>query len=161
MRLKILLIAAGLLLGACAPGVTDPDWVSLDAVPTVDPANVSLAEGQRQYNIYCAHCHGYLGEGQNPSSRIQTEALGYQTVPPHDETGSTWRHPDQLLHDAIKYGIESPLNLYPMSEYGSRLSDDQIQWVIDYMKGWWTDEQRANQARLTEEWAARQPASSD
>ncbi len=129
--------------------------IPIEAVPTVDPANERLAAGQRNYNTYCAHCHGYAGEGQHPATIEQTRSYGYNLVPAHDETGYTWQHPDQLLFEVTKYGIRSPLNLYRMTPFGSQLSDDEIFGTIDYMKTFWTDEQREYQQQLTDSYAER------
>lgn len=148
-----------LAIAACSPQQSglQVDWVARDDVPTIDPnTDPILHTAQANYNIYCAHCHGYAGEGHNPSSEKIAKDLGYAIVPAHDASGHTWEHPDQLLFEVIKYGIENPLNLYPMAEYGSRMSDDEIMGVIDYMKRWWTADQRAHQARLTEAWAERE-----
>ena len=125
------------------------DWVAQNEVPTVEPSNLALARGQENYNHFCAHCHGYAGEGHNPNSRQQTIENGYSPIPAHDGSGHTWQHTDRLLFDAIKHGIDNPLNLFIMAEYGSRLSDDEIYEVIEYIKTFWTEEQRAYQAELT------------
>lgn len=154
MRLIVLLSIV--LLSACstqtaAPIASTP--IPKEAIPTVDPTDTRMALAQDNYNSYCAHCHGYGGEGQPQDTAIRTRELGYSVVPAHDASGHTWEHPDQLLFEAIKYGIESPLHLYPMSAYGDRMSDDEIFAVVDYLKRWWTDEQQAWQAQLSEQFA--------
>jgi cytochrome c len=131
--------------------------VPIEAVPTISPTNERLADAQYNYNLYCAHCHGYAGEGQHPASIDQTRRYGFNLVPAHDETGHTWQHPDQLLFEVTKYGIRNPLNLYRMTPFDEQLSDEQIFGVIDYMKIFWTDEQRAYQQQLTDEYAERDP----
>lgn len=146
------------LIAGCTASTNDANnWQSPATAPTVDPANTELAAAQRNYNSYCAHCHGYVGDGQGAPSEERTLALGYKIVPRHDAQGHTWQHPDQLLFETIKYGVDSPLNLYPMVEYGSRLTDDDIWGIIDYLKRFWTNEQRAHQQRLTEEFAENRP----
>jgi mono/diheme cytochrome c family protein len=131
--------------------------VAIEAVPTVPPSDTYLAAGQRNYNTYCAHCHGYAGEGQHPATIDQTQRYGYNLVPAHDDTGHTWQHPDQLLFEVTKYGIRSPLNLYRMTPFDEQLSDDEIFGVIDYMKTFWTEQQRDYQQQLTDEYAERDP----
>lgn len=54
-------------------------------------------------------------------------------------------------------GVDSPLNLYVMSEYDDRVSDDEIWGVIESMKRFWAAEQRRYQARLTKQFAASRP----
>lgn len=152
------IIALCVALAACRsssvpmPLSTTP--IPKEAVPTIDPENTVLANAQTNYNAYCAHCHGYAGEGQPEDTARRTLDLGYTLVPPHDASGHTWQHPDQLLFDAIKYGIESPLHLYPMSGYAHALEDDEIFAIINYIKGWWTPQQRDWQTQLTAQFAA-------
>lgn len=163
MKITLLLIGI-IVLAGCANSsdtVTIPDVATLIPLPTVDPSDTEMVAVQRNYNTYCAHCHGYEGAGQptggGPGTVEWAESLGYHTVPLHNSEGHTWQHPDQLLFEAIKYGIDSPLNLYVMSGHGDRLSDDEIWGVIEYMKRFWTAEQRRYQARLTEQFADNQP----
>ena len=54
------------------------------------------------YQQYCASCHGVDLEGQ-PNWR-QRDENGFLPAPPHDASGHTWHHPDQLLFDVTKYG---------------------------------------------------------
>lgn len=162
-RLKLILALIAMLgLAGCGSSQpARPDIATPVPLPTVDPANTEMIAAQRNYNFYCAHCHGVEGGGQprgeGPGTVEWTESLGYHTVPLHNSEGHTWQHPDQVLFEVIKYGIESPLNLYPMSAHGDRLSDDEIWAVIEYMKRFWTDEQRAYQAYLTGQFAEIQP----
>lgn len=160
MRLILGLILAGVLTAACGTAAGEPPGgtpIPREAVPTVNPENTEMAAAQQNYNIYCAHCHGYMGDGQGAGSEDRTRSLGYHIVPRHDQYGETWRHPDQLLFETVKYGIPSPLNLYVMAEYGSRLSDDEIMGVIQYLKRFWTDDQRTHQAALTAQFAEDYP----
>ena len=116
-----------------------------------------MALAQTNYNTYCAHCHGYDGSGQGIESEERTIALGYKPVPRHDADGHTWQHPDQILFETIKYGIDSPLDLYIMAEYESRLEDDEIFGIIEYMKNFWSSDQLNHQAQLTTQFAENNP----
>lgn len=151
-------LALVLMLAACASApAADDAWAPPVMPPTVDPADPVMVEARRNYDSFCAHCHGYAGDGQGAASEERTLALGYKIVPRHDSQGHTWQHPDPILFQTIKYGVESPLNLYPMTEYGSRLTDEQIFGIVDYMKRFWTDEQREHQADLTRRYEENQP----
>jgi mono/diheme cytochrome c family protein len=148
------LSAAVLVLAACAP---EPAMPQAAVFPTESPerlariaADRDLQAGQTAYNLRCAHCHGYAGEGQLASTVANTQALGLHTVPAHDATGHTWQHPDQLIRQIILQGAQNPLNHYPMPPFEGVLSDDEIAQITAYMRLWWTDEQRAWQAQLTE-----------
>lgn len=144
------------LLTACSGNVTMPPAVTpiaVEAIPTIDPVNTELRQAQINYNTYCAHCHGYGGEGQPVETVELTESLGYHTVPLHNSAGHTWQHPDQILFETIKYGIHKPANLYQMTALSEFLSNEEILAVIDYIRLWWTDEQREWQARVTAQFA--------
>lgn len=74
-----------------------------DAIPYTDKSKVNL--GQSIYEQNCASCHGRNLEGQfNWQKR---SADGYLPAPPHDETGHTWHHPDQMLFEFTKYGPQN------------------------------------------------------
>ncbi|MDQ7028218.1 MAG: cytochrome c [Anaerolineae bacterium] len=147
-------------LAACGNSVTMPQAsipIAVEAVPTISPDNSQLAAAQRNYNTLCAHCHGYGGDGQPLETAERTETLGYHTVPLHNSAGHTWQHPDQLLFETIKYGVESPINLYTMTPFGDLLSDDEIFAIIDYLRLWWTDDQQTWQEQLTTQFAENNP----
>ena len=153
MRFLLLLFASLLIFTACQPSNTAnlslSDTVKPESVPTVDPANEQLYLAQQNYNKWCAHCHGWAGDGQPQITIENAEERGYHTVPRHDSQGHTWHHPDQILFEVIKYGVQAPTNLYPMSSFDEQLTDDEIFGIIDYIKRWWTDEQGQSQSKLT------------
>lgn len=133
------------------------DTVNPEAVPTVDPANEQLYLAQQNYNKWCAHCHGWVGDGQPQPTIKNAEKRGYHTVPRHDSQGHTWQHPDQVLFETVKYGVLAPTNLYPMSPFGEQLTDDEIFGIIEYIKQWWSDDQRQHQANLTTQFEESNP----
>jgi len=161
MRFLLLLFAPVLIFTACQPSNTPDlslsDTVKPESVPTVDPDNEQLYLAQQNYNKWCAHCHGWAGDGQPRVTIENAEKLGYHTVPRHDSMGHTWQHPDQVLFETIKYGVQAPTNLYPMSPFGEQLSDDEIFGVIEYIKQWWTDDQRQSQSELTVQFEETNP----
>ncbi|HUN08236.1 MAG TPA: cytochrome c [Aggregatilineales bacterium] len=111
-----------------------------------------LTQGQTIYTQYCAACHGIEGQGQFPAAPLEPDATGRIGAPPHNEIGHSWHHSDVLL---IRYvtegGFSDPTRFYPMPPFGGILTDEQILFVIAYIKTMWTDEQRASQRQLTEE----------
>jgi mono/diheme cytochrome c family protein len=111
-----------------------------------------IEEGHLIYTQYCAACHGIDGQGQYPEAPFEPDRTGRIGAPPHDDTGHTWHHSDVLL---IRYvtegGFTDPERFHPMPPFGNILSDEQIVFVIAYIKTMWTDEQRVMQRRLTEE----------
>lgn len=156
------MIAGILILAACSVRneKTTPVEINLvdanNAPTSVYADNPVLAQGEANYNLYCAHCHGYKGEGQIGSRAEPTIHLGMSLVPPHDSTGHTWLHPDQLLLLTIKEGIQNPLDHFPMPAFKNVLNDEQITAILEYIKLWWTDDQRAKQAQLTANWEEAQ-----
>ncbi len=153
MRFLFLLLASSLIFTACQPSnrsdLSLSDTIKPEAVPTVDPDNEQLYLAQQNYNKSCAHCHGWAGDGQPQVTIENAEKLGYHTVPRHDSQGHTWQHPNQILFEVIKYGVQAPSNLYPMSAFDDQLTDNEIFGIIDYIKQWWTDDQRRHQSELT------------
>jgi len=144
------------LLAACGPQPEPTptiDFTFLSDEPWMTPTPPH--PGETNYNTYCAHCHGYEGEGQLATTVENTLSLGMTTVPPHDATGHTWEHPDELLVQVILEGIDNPLNQYPMSGWGYVLDEQDALDIIDYMRQWWTPEQVAHQAAITERWNTR------
>lgn len=159
MRLLYLFLSV-MILSACDTTMDMPPAstaITQDAVPTINPENAYLRTAQVNYQRYCAHCHGYGGEGQHPDTIERTTNLGYHLVPAHDATGHTWQHPDQLLFETIKYGVQAPTNFYIMIAFNETLSDEEIYGIIDYMRLWWTDEQQAWQAQLTSQFEENNP----
>lgn len=164
----------GLLIAACSPRafVSNDTGVTVTPRPTATPAaaitlvapnalptsqftDPVLVLGEYQYNLVCAHCHGYEGQGQLAESIPQTEALGMHTVPAHNADSHVYQHPDQLLIRVIKEGVQNPLSHFPMPAFEGALTDEQINAILAYIKTWWTDEQRAHQAEITRQWAER------
>lgn len=160
IRVVLLVFLIGAVAAGCAgggigafPTVTPVITLLPGHIPTSSFSDPVLAAGQNSYNLICAHCHGYNGEGQLASTIETSRQLGMDIVPPQNSSGHTWEHPDQLLVRVIKEGIQNPLAQYPMPAFGDSLIDDDIHAILAYIKLWWTDEQRAHQARLTENWA--------
>lgn len=162
MRIAPLILLLLLILLACSPTNNSiPSAVTAvppEAIPTIDPDNELMATAQFNYNRNCSHCHGYGGEGQFPDTIERTQNLGYHLVPAHDASGHSWQHPDQLLFETIKYGVQAPTNFFVMSSFSEQLSDEEIFAVIDYIKIWWTDEQRDWQAGVSEQFTENNPS---
>lgn len=154
-RLLMFLLAAVMIILAGCQTSSEPPVVAVR--PTDSPeraaiiaADQNLVTGQTVYNLRCAHCHGYAGEGQLLSTVPNTEQLGLHTVPPHDATGHTWQHPSQLIELVVLNGIQNPLEHYPMPPFEGVVTETEIDQLIAYMSLWWTDDQRAWQAQVTQ-----------
>ncbi|HMO59151.1 MAG TPA: cytochrome c [Roseiflexaceae bacterium] len=116
-----------------------------------DPRDPQLvAQGQLVYNQYCASCHGGNLEGQ-PNWK-QTLPEGGRPAPPHDATGHTWHHSDELLFDIVKRGPEamaSTGSVYRMPAFGHALSDEEIWAVLAYIKITWPPDILAAQEQIS------------
>ena len=100
-----------------------------------------VASGKQVYEQNCASCHGVnLGGQVNWQKR---DAAGYLPAPPHNETGHTWHHDDQMLFEMTKYGPQKFAGSdYKsiMPAYANKLNDDQIWDVLAFIKSKWPEQ---------------------
>ena len=131
------LAAAGLLV-AC--GESDPP----SRMDPRDTAKVAL--GAKIYAQNCAVCHGAKLEGQpNWRERLPNGRL---PAPPHDESGHTWHHPDDVLFGITKHGLGpyAPQGYQSdMPAFGDKLTDDEIWAVLAFIASHWKDPQLLEQ----------------
>lgn len=129
-------------------------WASegTDGVRTVLKADdlVVVQAGEKIYQAQCASCHGRYLEGQ-PDWRTR-DANGFLPAPPHDATGHTWHHADDLLFEITKYGPSVVINddsyKTVMPAYQNILSDEDIVAVLSFIKNTWPEEQRSWQEEV-------------
>lgn len=108
-----------------------------------------VTQGRGIYTQYCASCHGANLEGQ-PNWKMELPEGG-RSAPPHDETGHTWHHADELLFEIVQQGPASstlPGYIYRMPAFGDTLSDDEIWAVLAYIKSTWPPEIVAAQEQV-------------
>jgi mono/diheme cytochrome c family protein len=98
-----------------------------------------VARGEKLYIEHCAVCHGARLEGQ-PNWRSRS-ANGRLPAPPHDESGHTWHHADDVLFRITKHGLVPPYapDGYEsdMPAFAGRLADRDIWAVLAYIKSHW------------------------
>jgi mono/diheme cytochrome c family protein len=103
-------------------------------------SSARLARGRALYMQHCAACHGAKLEGQ-PDWR-KRGASGRLPAPPHDDSGHTWHHPDDVLTGITKHGLVPPYAppgyQSDMPAFGSVLSDDDIEQVLAYIRSQWS-----------------------
>lgn len=108
--------------------------------------------GALVYKKFCSLCHGADLKGQ-PNWR-KRKADGKLPAPPHDETGHTWHHDDDLLFGIIKFGLVPPYGPVnyksDMPAWGSTLSDKDIWTVLAYIKSRWPAETRKTQTEISQ-----------
>jgi mono/diheme cytochrome c family protein len=101
-----------------------------------DPVYVKL--GEKVYLDQCASCHGVKLEGQDGWRDKLVD--GMRLAPPHDRTGHTWHHPDDLLFTLTKYGFKAMIGRdykVSMPVYEDVLSDAEIIAALSYIKSTW------------------------
>lgn len=119
-------------------------WVTHKNVSsrTLQPNDQLVVErGTQLYVEHCASCHGVSLEGQS-NWRTRGEN-GKLPAPPHDATGHTWHHRDELLFQITKEGTTSVAgNDYQsdMPAYAPILSDEEIIAVLSFIKSTWSAE---------------------
>lgn len=126
-------------------------------VPRIDPTDAAQVEmGKRIYVQACASCHGASLEGQaNWQRRLPSGRL---PAPPHDASGHTWHHADEVLFRITKYGAGaySPGHQTDMPAFEQRLTDQEIASSLAFIKSTWSADIQAKQARMNAE-ARRAP----
>lgn len=107
------------------------------STPELDPAQVRT--GEVVYRRHCADCH-------------ETGRFG---APPHDSTGHTWHHADELLYRIVAEGAAAyALPGAPpgqMPAFADTLAPADITAVVTYLKSRWTGEQQAWQQAASRE----------
>ncbi len=127
----------------------DTTWQTADATNTTQ-----VTAGQTVYQQHCATCHGVNLEGQpNWKQPLPTGGL---PAPPHDDTGHTWHHSDQILFRITKHGGQAASKSAfksNMPAFQDILSDADIWAVLAFIKSKWSPQARkfqesANARRL-------------
>ena len=114
-----------------------------DAESGVTPSDVDLTAGEDLYADYCAACHGANLEGQENWRSPGDD--GRLPAPPHDETGHTWHHGDQLLFRYTKLGGTAVMAAQEvefdsgMPGFEDQLSDQEIWNILGYIKSTWPE----------------------
>ncbi len=143
-----------ILAGACSDRVPAGDPVIIEGtavppLPALDPQEV--ARGERIYEEYCAQCHGADLQGAANWKTQNTD--GSFPPPPHDSSGHTWHHPDDVLLDIIADGGDPAYNS-KMPAFRDRLSDQDRRAALEFIKSRWGQEEREFQWWVT----AREPS---
>ena len=111
-----------------------------------------IALGQSLYAANCAQCHGAELQGQ---ADWQTRlANGRLPAPPHDASGHTWHHGDEMLFNITRNGLKpyaSETYESDMPAFAGMLSDEEIRAVITFIKSTWPERESEYQRRVTRE----------
>lgn len=119
-----------------------------------DPSDErQVALGKRLYAEHCSECHGSnLSGAPNWQSRLPN---GRFPPPPHDDSGHTWHHADNVLFAITKHGLEPPIAppgyLSDMPAFENVLPDDGIWAVLAFIKSTWPSTSREYQKSVTDQ----------
>ena len=95
----------------------------------------------------------------NPSQalwdRLKAARDAVLPAPPHDRTGHTWHHDDELLFEYTKLGGNTALEIRGVSgfnsgmpAFGETLTDGEIWDVLAYIRSTWSEqEQQVQESR--------------
>ena len=113
-----------------------------EVVPNPDATDKALAnlEGQPSWR------------SRGPNGRLP--------APPHDASGHTWHHPDQVLFSITKNGLvldETAPSGYEsdMPAFKATLLDSDIAAALAYIKSAWPESLQAAQREATREYRSR------
>ncbi len=115
-----------------------------------DTDTEKIALGEKIYAEHCAACHGARLEGQpNWQKKLPN---GRFAAPPHDDSGHTWHHSDEVLFGITKHGLVPPYAPpgyeSDMPAFGGKLSDAQIRAVLAYISSRWSKPVREARAEM-------------
>jgi mono/diheme cytochrome c family protein len=116
----------------------------------------TIALGEGVYAEHCAACHGRNLEGQ-PNWQTPLPS-GRLPAPPHDASGHTWHHPDEVLFEITRLGSAAVVGSgyeSDMPGFDGILTDDEIRAVLAYIKSTWPERERAYQQQRTRAWQAQ------
>jgi mono/diheme cytochrome c family protein len=76
-------------------------------------------------------------------------------APPHDDSGHTWHHPDDVLFGITKHGLVPPYAPpryeSDMPAFAGKLSDEEIRAVLAYIASHWSGEVRKARAEMLQQ----------
>lgn len=104
-----------------------------------------LLRGEALYFEQCASCHGENLEGQKDWRTPKID--GTLPAPPHDKTGHTWHHNNQLLFWYTKLGGQGLMERQGVQGFSSampsfeeKLTDNDIWNILGYIHSQWPAE---------------------
>lgn len=109
--------------------------ITVPPLPTLDPRMV--AQGEPLYAQHCASCHGANLEGVPDWKIIQPD--GKLLSPPHDSSGHTWHHPDDLLLSVLADGGDPSIS--DMPGFRDVLTDEEMITILEFIKSAWGQEE--------------------
>jgi mono/diheme cytochrome c family protein len=107
-------------------GVVDGEWAAALPVPVTEQV---MLRGQRQYDIYCAPCHGQAGYGDGMVARRADELQQGTWIPPTSLHLDTVRErADGYLFNVITNGVRN------MPAYGPQVNVADRWAIVAYIR---------------------------
>ena len=116
-------VALMVALAACGGGGSSDDDV--------------IEVGRTVYERDCLICHGEARTGDG----------GLENAPVHGPDGHTWHHPDGQLRELILGALDYPQKTMP--SFVGRLTDGEVDAVLEYIKSNWDTPQIEYQAEVS------------
>jgi mono/diheme cytochrome c family protein len=152
MNSRAIVIGVAVAAVLSVAGLLGYQWLSTGDEITLRPDDQSyVARGHELYRTACASCHGANLEGQ--ANWRERGPDGLLPAPPHDPSGHTWHHPDDVLFKLTKFGVEpyaGPGYRSAMPAFENKLSDEDILAILSYIKSTWSADIRRRQDAINE-----------
>lgn len=136
-------------LGITAGAIIIGSWTFVDLRTNGEDA-ATIAAGRTIYGDHCAACHGVQLEGQ-PDWKTPLPS-GRLPAPPHDASGHTWHHADEMLFRIVKEGTAAIVGgsyESDMPGFADSLSDAEIRAVLAFIKSTWPERERGFQEEVS------------
>lgn len=142
-----LILGAALLAYQPPARANQPVVINQTAVPPLPTLVLeNVTQGEILYARYCAKCHGANLEGApNWKQRLPDGSL---PPSPHDSSGHTWHHSDELLISIIENGGDPTYNS-KMPPFKDQLNQEEIAAMLEFIKSKWGTEEREYQWWIT------------
>lgn len=95
-----------------------------------------IKRGESVYNTHCIGCHGANGAATSEWRKPGTD--GKYPPPPLDSTAHAWHHSTEVLKKTILKG--TPPEIGSMPAWEGKLTEQQVDDVIVWIKSLWSDE---------------------
>lgn len=112
-----------------------------------------IGSGEELYQEHCASCHGVELEGQ--PNWTQPGPDGIRPAPPHDASGHTWHHDNDLLFNYTRLGGTELLRQRGIENFASgmpgfreSLTDAEIWDILAFIRSTWPAEIQGQHKRV-------------
>lgn len=110
----------------------DETGAPVDAIP-MEVTRALLERGAERFNIYCAVCHGYQGDGNGMVGRRWSIPVPNYHDPKYSDPAQRTGKDGYLFHVA-RYGLKNPDGSIRMPAYGHALDAEDAWAVVAYIR---------------------------